>query len=94
MSVPHNKIAFQPENQTPDPPIPIPADPLAQAEALLGKFHAGGWFLSRSATGSTADNRMALQAGLKIAELRQAKAQHVELVAVLSRIAAALENHP
>ncbi len=91
MSIAHNKIAFQPDDPAPDPPDPTPIDPLTRAESLLSKFHAGGWFLTRSATGSTADNRAALMAGIEVAKLRQAKAQHVEIVAVLSRIAAALE---
>lgn len=59
---------------------------------MLAKFHAGGWFLTRAATGSTADNRAALMAGIEVAKLRQAQAQHVEIVEVLSRIAAALEG--
>ncbi len=92
MTIPHNKITLKPDPEPAPDQTEQPTTPLAQAEALLSKFRTGGWFLSRSATGSTADNRTALMAGLKIAELRQAQAQHAELMDVFSRIAAALEN--
>ncbi|MBP8292920.1 MAG: hypothetical protein KAX65_09115 [Caldilineaceae bacterium] len=94
MSVPHKKTQLKPDDPTPDPTDPpaTPMNPIDQAEEMVSLFMRGAWFLKRSAAGSAADNRAALEAGIRIAELRQAKAQHVEAMAVFSRIAAALEG--
>lgn len=89
MSVPH-KIAFQPENQTPDPPTPIPTDPLAQAEALLARFAAGSWLLTRGngSNGTQADNRAVLGAAIGIALAYEIRTSAEMIVSELRRIAA------
>ena len=89
MSVSH-KIAFQPE-AAPDLPTPAPADPLAQAEALLARFAAGSWLLTRG-NGTQADNRAVLGAAIGIALAYEIRTSAEMICAELRRIAAAKEG--
>ncbi len=91
MSVPHKKTQLKPDDPTPDPETkPTPADPLAQAEALLARFAAGGWLLQRGngGNGSQADNRAVLDAAVMIAMAYEVRTSAEMICAELRRIAA------
>lgn len=93
MSVPENNIAFKPAvDPTPDPYTPT--DPLAQAEAMLARFAAGGWLLTRGngGNGSQADNRAVLDGAIMIALAYEIRVSAEMICAELRRIAAALEE--
>ncbi len=90
MSVPKKTTRLKPDDPTPDPQPTTPADPLVQAEAMLARFAAGGWLLTRGngGNGTQADNRAVLNGAMMIALAYELRTSAEMICAELRRIAA------